>query len=127
MKVLTLANETYERLRESGLMAKTIIIEFKTIKYNIKQRSTTFSHYIFERCDIVKASLELLKILWPLNEPVRLIGIRFMHLRDRTSAPRSNKNKSDLIDLCLEDPGLPWPCGFVPPAIKNCNSIEKQG
>ena len=79
-----MAIELYERLWESKLVAKTLTIEFKTVKFNIRQRSTTFHHYVFEKGDLCKASLELLKIMWPIGEPVRLIGIRLMHLRSRT-------------------------------------------
>lgn len=41
-KVLIMANELYERLHESELVARTIILEFKTVKFDNKQRSTTF-------------------------------------------------------------------------------------
>lgn len=113
-KVLIMANELYERLNESQLVARTIILEFKTIKYDNKQRSTTFQSYIFEKKDILRASLELLKILWPISEPCRLLGIRFMHLRSRNSSVRDPHNKSDVIDLSDDNPGLSWPKGFEP-------------
>ena len=80
-KVNLMANELYERLLESNLIAKTVVLEFKTVKFDAKQKSTTFNFYIFERQDIVKASTELMKLMWPINDPVRLIGVRFMHLR----------------------------------------------
>ncbi|CDW84079.1 dna polymerase iv kappa [Stylonychia lemnae] len=75
-KVKAMAIELYERLLESQLVAKTLTLELKTSKFNIKQRSTTFHQYIQEKNDIVRASEELLNVMWPINEPVRLIGIR---------------------------------------------------
>ena len=116
-----MANELYERLFESRLVAKTIILEFKTIKFNVKQRSTTFMHYIFEREDILKASEELLKIMWPIGEPVRLIGIRFMHLRGRGNTARSPVNKSDIVDLSDGAPSLPMPATL---SRISCNSDD---
>jgi|LauGreDrversion4_2_1035121.scaffolds.fasta_scaffold628980_2 hypothetical protein len=107
-----MANELYERLNESKLIARTIILEFKTIRFDTKQRSTTFQSYIFERCDIIKSSMELLKLLWPISEPCRMLGIRFMHLRQRNSSVRDLFNKSDVIDLSDDNPGLSWPKGF---------------
>lgn len=108
-----MANELYERLFESKLVARTVILEFKTIKFDNKQRSTTFQHYIFEKQDIIKASVELLKHLWPINEPSRLIGIRFMHLRSRANAVRAPNNKSDIVDLSDDATGLPFPIPIV--------------
>ena len=107
-----MANELYERLNESQLVARTVILEYKTIKFDNKQRSTTFQNYIFERKDIIKTSVELFKMIWPLAEPTRLLGIRFMHLRSRNSSVRDPQNKSDTIDLSDDHPGVPWPQGF---------------
>jgi nucleotidyltransferase/DNA polymerase involved in DNA repair len=61
-----MANELYERLNESQLVARTVILEYKTIKFDNKQKSTTFQSCIFEKKDIIKASVELLKLIWPL-------------------------------------------------------------
>ena len=70
-------------------MAKTLTLELKTVKFNIKQRSTNFNNYVFERSDIVRASEELLNVMWPIGEPVRLIGIRLMGLRSKAKQPSS--------------------------------------
>jgi hypothetical protein len=61
----------------------------------------------------------MLKILWPIGEPVRLIGIRFMHLRARGNAFRSAYNKSDIIELSDGAPCLPMPEEIVPLRVSN--------
>ncbi len=37
-----------------------------------------------------------------------------MHLRSRNSSQRDPKNRSDVIDLSDDNPGLSWPKGFEP-------------
>lgn len=41
--------EVYERLFESKLIAKTLTLEFKDVKFNNKQKSITFHHFIYEK------------------------------------------------------------------------------
>ena len=94
-------------------MGKTLVVEFKTVKFTVKQRSTTFLHYVFERSDILRAAIEMLKIMWPIGDPVRLIGVRFMHLRARGNTQRSPINKSDIVDLSDGAPSLPMPVPII--------------
>lgn len=35
-KVVVIANELYERLTDSRLVAKTVVVEFKTMKFDVK-------------------------------------------------------------------------------------------
>eukprot|EP00347_Sterkiella_histriomuscorum_P019036 403343212 len=101
-RVRAMAIELYERLKESELMAKTLTLELKTVRFNIKQRSTNFHTYIWEKSDIVRASEELLNVMWPVGEPVRLIGIRLMQLRTRIiPKTKSGKGRQDISDPSL--------------------------
>lgn len=68
--------------------------------------------------------MELLKHLWPITEPSRLIGIRFMHLRSRLNAVRMPENRSDIIDLSEGSEGLPWPVQVVAPRLSNHSGEE---
>lgn len=66
-KVIAMAHELYERLWDSKLIARTITLEFKSTKFNNKQRSYTFQNFIYEKSDIVKASDDLLKYMYPFE------------------------------------------------------------
>jgi hypothetical protein len=65
-----------------------------------------------------------LKHLWPIGDPSRLIGIRFMHLRSRNNAVRAVQNKSDIVDLSEDSPGLPMPVEIVIPRISSSEEIR---
>lgn len=64
-------------------MAKTMTLEVKTVKFDIRQRSCTFPIFIYRKKDLIDESIKLLKDLWPLDEPCRLLGIRFNNIRSR--------------------------------------------
>ena len=75
--------ELYERLTESRLMAKTMTLELKTVKFENIQRSMTFSTFIYQHKDILNEAYKLFRGLWPLDHASRLLGIRFNNIRSR--------------------------------------------
>ena len=78
-----MATELAERVNDLRLMAKTMTLEVKTVKFDIRQRSCTFHSYIFRKKDILDESMKLFMGLWPIDEPCRLLGIRFNNIRSR--------------------------------------------
>ena len=81
-----MASELAERMGDQYLMAKTMTLEAKTVKFDVRQRSCTFHVYIYRKKDLLDEAMKLLKGLWPIDEPCRLLGIRFNNIRSRGSA-----------------------------------------
>ena len=96
-----MVEELYERLTDSKLMAKTMTLELKTVKFDVRQRSNTFPAYIFRKRDLMQESLKLLKGLWPLQYASRLMGIRLNNIRSRAAV--------GLPDFAIKDSDVELP------------------
>ena len=65
-------------------MAKTITIEIKTSKFEVKQRSITLNHYIHRQSSIEIESQKLLRQLLPIQDMCRMVGVRLSNIRKRS-------------------------------------------
>ena len=86
--ILVMATEVAERLKAQKLMAKTMTLEAKTVKFDIRQRSCTYHVFIHSKKDIVDEAMKLFKDLWPLEDPCRMLGIRFNNIRSQPAAAK---------------------------------------
>ena len=63
------------------VMGKVVILEMKTGSYEKRQRTKQFNRFIHEGDKIMRVSMEMLDQMWPLREPVKMIGLRLSELR----------------------------------------------
>ena len=108
--LFAMVEELYERLTESRLMAKTMTLELKTVKFDVKQRSNTFNAYIYRKRDLMQESVKLLKGLWPLTIASRLMGIRLNNIRSRAAI--------GLPDCAIKDTDFEQPGWYAPDPSK---------
>ena len=62
-----MVEELFQRLTESQLMAKTVTVEVKSVKFETKQHASTVKNYIYQRKDLLSVVMKLLKELWPIT------------------------------------------------------------
>jgi hypothetical protein len=102
-----MANETFERLKETNLMGKTIVLELKTSKFEMKWRSMSWTNYIYKRERIVYEALRLLQGIWAEVGPeigCRYLGVRLNNIRGREKSKSEAdyaKDKDGKIDDAL--------------------------
>jgi hypothetical protein len=63
-------------------MGRTLVLEFKSFKFENKIKSMTFPHYLFNKNQFIKYGIILLNQAWPV-EATRLMGLRLQNMRDR--------------------------------------------
>ena len=74
-------------------------LEVKTVKFEVRQRSCTFHQFIYRKKDILEEAIKLLKGLWPIDQPCRLLGIRFNNIRSRQQGSSNySESKRDSSD-----------------------------
>jgi hypothetical protein len=74
-KIIQLAEELESRAKENNLMGRTLVLEFKSFKFEMHIKSMTFPHYLFNKMQFVKYGIILLNQAWPV-EATRLMGLR---------------------------------------------------
>jgi len=63
-------------------MGRTLVLEFKSFKFETHIKSMTFPHYLFNKMQFIKYGIILLNQAWPI-EATRLMGLRLQNMRDR--------------------------------------------
>jgi DNA polymerase kappa len=74
-KLIALAEELESRALQNNLMGRTLVLEFKSFKFENKIKSMTFPHYLFTKNQLIKYGIILLNQAWPV-EATRLMGLR---------------------------------------------------
>jgi len=74
-------------------MGKTLVLEYKTYKFETKIKSMTFPHYLYSQNQFKKYGILLLNQAWPI-EAIRLMGLRLSNMRD--------KRKDKGVKVCPE-------------------------
>lgn len=59
-KIIQLAEELESRAKENNLMGRTLVLEFKSFKFEMHIKSMTFPHYLFNKMQFVKYGIILL-------------------------------------------------------------------
>jgi hypothetical protein len=80
--LIALAEELESRALQNNLMGRTLVLEFKSFKFENKIKSMTFPHYLFTKNQLIKYGIILLNQAWPV-EATRLMGLRLQNMRDR--------------------------------------------
>ncbi len=80
--MIALAEELESRALQNNLMGRTLVLEFKSFKFENKIKSMTFPHYLFTKNQLIKYGIILLNQAWPV-EATRLMGLRLQNMRDR--------------------------------------------
>jgi len=70
-------------MRKHALVGKTVALEIKTYKYEVRQKSITVPYWVETKEDLSKVGKQLLGIVWPV-EATRLIGLRVSNLTDKS-------------------------------------------
>lgn len=65
-----------KELSEKDAECKNITVYAKTSSYETLNRSETSRHFIFIQDDIAKLALKQLESLYPLQQPIRMLGLR---------------------------------------------------
>lgn len=82
-KITECAIELSERINDCRLVFRCLTMEMKTTEFEILQRSATLKYYIYREKDIIQQALRVYENMKPINDGVRLVGIRVSLLRDR--------------------------------------------
>jgi hypothetical protein len=80
--LIALSEELESRALQNNLMGRTLVLEFKSFKFENKIKSMTFPHYLFTKNQLIKYGIILLNQAWPV-EATRLMGLRLQNMRDR--------------------------------------------
>lgn len=80
--MLHLAAKVGQRLRKRNLKGKTIQLKIRFDDFTTFTRRKTLVNYTHLTDDIYKIGLKMLKEFYPLEKPIRLIGIGVSHLID---------------------------------------------
>lgn len=80
--MIALSEELESRALQNNLMGRTLVLEFKSFKFENKIKSMTFPHYLFTKNQLIKYGIILLNQAWPV-EATRLMGLRLQNMRDR--------------------------------------------
>ena len=95
-------------MKKHTIVGKTISLEIKTYKFEVKQKSITVSYWVETKEDLAKIGKQMLGLLWPC-EPTRLMGLKVSHLSDKSEIQKESDSK------LITD--------FAKP--KNMNEVEK--
>lgn len=86
-ELLRLAHRVAARLREAGLVGRTVALKIKYADFSGITRSRTIPTGLDSAAQIYGSALTLLRALLPLPQSVRLIGVRVEGLEDIKEVP----------------------------------------
>lgn len=90
-KLREIAEELAERVEHKEMAGRTLTLELKNTKFEIKNRGVTQKNYISTKEELFKAGREILEMLWP-HEPVRLMGLKLSNLKDKEAVVEEEKS-----------------------------------
>ena len=72
-------------------MGRTLVLEYKSFKFEVRIKSMTFPHYLYNKNQFIKYGILLLNQAWPI-EATRLMALRLQNMR--------NRNKDKGVKVC---------------------------
>lgn len=73
------------------MVGRTVTLELKNTKFEVKNRGVTQKNYISTKEELFKAGREILEMLWP-HEPIRLMGLKLSNLKEKETFEEEEKS-----------------------------------
>jgi DNA polymerase IV len=83
-------DKVWTHCEQTGVRGRTVTLKVKFSDFQQITRSRTLTGYVENRSALEQASIDLLKILFPLDKSVRLLGVSLSALNtdDETEDPQ---------------------------------------
>ena len=85
--VLSVLDDVWGYCERTGIAGRTVTVKVKYADFQIITRSRTLAAPVNSRSELEQTSVELVRQIFPLEKPVRLLGVSLSNMRPREDAP----------------------------------------
>ena len=80
-------DDVWSYCERTGMSGRTVTVKIKYADFQIVTRSRTLSEPVGSRDALARASIELVRTIFPLEKRVRLLGVSLSNMAERTDGP----------------------------------------